>query len=43
MRSHVQAVLEKLECHSRLQAVVSAYELSARDISPGGGRPRVIK
>ncbi|MBI2325339.1 MAG: helix-turn-helix transcriptional regulator [Chloroflexi bacterium] len=43
VRSHVKAVLEKLECHSRLQAVVSAYELSARDISPGGGRPRVIK
>ncbi|MBI2982918.1 MAG: helix-turn-helix transcriptional regulator [Chloroflexi bacterium] len=36
VRSHVKAVLEKLECHSRLQAVVSAYELSARDISPGG-------
>lgn len=43
VRSHVRSIIEKLGVHSRLQAVVGAYELSTKGM--GGGvedHPRAI-
>lgn len=36
VRSHVHSIIDKLEVHSRLQAVLTAYELSPKGTSEAG-------